>query len=66
MVPIKLIAIGGYVAVGYLKNRDSTHDIDYILEPLVEQNPEARSELRWAMLDVAKEYHLVQDWINDV
>ncbi|KAI9782435.1 MAG: hypothetical protein M1816_001887 [Peltula sp. TS41687] len=46
MGPIKLIAIGGFVAVGYLKSRASTHDIDYLLEPRIEQNSEARSEPR--------------------
>ncbi|KKZ67178.1 hypothetical protein EMCG_07123 [[Emmonsia] crescens] len=31
--PITLLSAGGFLAVNYLKNRESTMDLDYFLEP---------------------------------
>lgn len=31
--PIQIITAGGFLAVSNLKNRDSTGDIDYLIEP---------------------------------
>jgi hypothetical protein len=33
--PIRLIAVGGFIAVTYLRNRDITGDINYILDPTI-------------------------------
>ncbi|XMA15127.1 hypothetical protein WAI453_007918 [Rhynchosporium graminicola] len=34
--PIRLVAVGGYVSVTYLQNRRAAEDIDYILDPQIE------------------------------
>ena len=31
--PIRVFTAGGFLAVSYLKNRDSTGDLDYLIEP---------------------------------
>ncbi|KAJ5500855.1 hypothetical protein N7463_008105 [Penicillium fimorum] len=43
--PIRLIAAGGFLAVSYLKNRDSTGDVDYLIDPEVAADKDIQSAL---------------------
>jgi hypothetical protein len=37
--PVKIVAVGGYVAVSYLRNRTSTEDINYKSRPQLARHP---------------------------
>ncbi|WEW59073.1 hypothetical protein PRK78_004542 [Emydomyces testavorans] len=63
--PIKLITAGGFVAVSYLKSRESTDDIDYLLDPEWAQDEDIKQPLRTAMEKVAHLLHLNKNWINE-
>lgn len=63
--PIKIITAGGFVAVSYLKSRDSTDDIDYLLDPEWAQDEDIKKPLREAMDKVARLLHFNKNWINE-
>jgi hypothetical protein len=65
VVPIKLIAVGGYVSVTYFRNREATEDVDYILDPTIENQAKVDEKLQRAIERVAKSKKLTPDWIND-
>jgi hypothetical protein len=52
------------VAVSYLRNRNATEDIDYIIDPNIENQGKIREKLQKAMLAVAKKRDMDGEWIN--
>jgi hypothetical protein len=63
--PIRLVSAGGFLAMTYLKNRDSTGDIDYLIEPEFAQDQDIQSALREAVTSVAEQLAYNDDWINE-
>lgn len=63
--PIVLVAVGGYVSVKILNNRDSTGDIDYILDPRTQNEAKVNEKLRRAVREVASRRGYHAEWIND-
>jgi hypothetical protein len=51
--------------VTYLKNRDSTGDIDYLIEPEFAQDQDIQSALREVVTSVAEQLAYNDDWINE-
>jgi hypothetical protein len=62
---ITLIAVGGFVAVTYLGNRDSSPDLNYFLDPTLPNFPKLQAKLRGAINTVADAAHLSTNWAND-
>ncbi|KAJ5895244.1 hypothetical protein N7495_006935 [Penicillium taxi] len=63
--PIRIIAAGGFLSVSYLKNRDSTGDIDYLLDPEVSDNDDLQSSLHQTIRTVARKMDYNHKWINE-
>ncbi|KAL2851208.1 hypothetical protein BJX68DRAFT_69332 [Aspergillus pseudodeflectus] len=63
--PIRLVSAGGFLAVTYLKNRDSTGDIDYLIEPEFAQDKDIQYALKEAVASVAEQLAYNDDWINE-
>ncbi|PGH21400.1 hypothetical protein AJ80_03317 [Polytolypa hystricis UAMH7299] len=63
--PIKVIAAGGYIAVAHLQCRDSTDDIDYLLEPQWVGDPDIQPPFRNAVLHVAEKLRFNDRWMNE-
>jgi hypothetical protein len=61
---VKIVAVGGYVAVSYLRNRTSTEDIDYILEPYSEGAAKVEEKLEEAITKVADDANYAMKWMN--
>ncbi|KAJ5181357.1 hypothetical protein N7491_000909 [Penicillium cf. griseofulvum] len=59
------MSVGGFLAVGYLKNRDSTGDVDYLIDPEFAEDKEIKNAFHEAILSVAEELHFLNDWINE-
>ncbi|ROT38124.1 hypothetical protein SODALDRAFT_279063 [Sodiomyces alkalinus F11] len=62
--PIKLLSAGGFVAVTLFRHRQSTRDIDYIIDPAIRKLNKIKEKFQRAILAVAKQYELIGDWIN--
>ena len=65
IAPLRLVAIGGFLAVSLFRNRDSSVDIDCLIDPNVTAVEEYKVEVRNAIRDVAYENDLPPDWLND-
>lgn len=63
--PIKFVAVGGYVSVTYLQNRPTTEDIDYILDPQIEDQVKTEEKLQVAIQKVAKSKGYSSEWFNN-
>jgi hypothetical protein len=63
--PIRLITAGGFLAVSYLKNRDSTGDIDYLIDPEFVGDKEIQNALNEAIRSVAEQLHYNYEWMNE-
>ncbi|CAD0096611.1 unnamed protein product [Aureobasidium mustum] len=65
--PIELISCGGFVSTMYLRNRTSTHDLDFFLnERTYGRHYEAvRRELLFLVDRVANVLNYSSDWAND-
>ncbi|KAL3440451.1 hypothetical protein BJX65DRAFT_300482 [Aspergillus insuetus] len=63
--PIRLVSAGGFLAVTYFKNRDSTGEIDYLIEPEFAQGQDIQSALREAVTSVAEQLAYNDGWINE-
>lgn len=63
--PIKVIAAGGFFAVAHLKNRQTTKDLDYLLEPDWAGDDDIKRSLRKAIVQVADELGYPQNWANE-
>ncbi len=64
VAPIRLISVGGSMAVLLCGNRDSSTDIDCILDPQVDENEEYVAEWNNAVVNTAKAALLHSDWLN--
>lgn len=63
--PIRLMTSGGFLAVSYLKNRDSTGDIDFLLDPEYAGDKEIKNALRATVAAVANELQYNEEWLNE-
>ncbi|KAF7912673.1 uncharacterized protein EAF01_001694 [Botrytis porri] len=62
--PIEIITAGGFLAVCYLKNRESTGDLDYIIDPEWATDADIQVPLEKAVLAVAEKCGFNNDWMN--
>lgn len=63
--PITLISTGGFLATNFFHNRESTGDIDYLLEPQWAHDNDIKKPLRKAMTRAARHLGFIDDWLND-
>ncbi|KAF7854180.1 hypothetical protein EAF04_010477 [Stromatinia cepivora] len=63
--PIEVVTAGGFLAVWYLKNRDATGDLDYIIHPEWSSDNEIKEPLHKAVLAVAQKCNFNQKWMNE-
>ena len=63
--PIQLITAGGFLAVSYLKNRDSTGDVDYLIHPEFAADKDIQNSLHSTIRTVARQLQYDDDWINE-
>ncbi|KAJ5599423.1 hypothetical protein N7450_000490 [Penicillium hetheringtonii] len=63
--PITLISTGGFLATNLFHNRESTGDIDYLLEPQWAHDNDIKKPLRDAMTRAARRLGFIDDWLND-
>ncbi|KAE8131593.1 hypothetical protein BDV38DRAFT_275814 [Aspergillus pseudotamarii] len=63
--PITLLSAGGFLAVNFLKNRESTQDLDYLLEPQWAHDNDVREPLHDAMVRAARGIGFIDDWANE-
>ncbi|KAJ6160368.1 hypothetical protein N7470_003764 [Penicillium chermesinum] len=63
--PIRLMTAGGFLAVSYLKNRDSTGDIDFLLDPEYASDTEIKNALHETATSVANELQYNEEWLNE-
>ncbi|KGO76190.1 hypothetical protein PITC_050200 [Penicillium italicum] len=63
--PIRLITAGGFLAVSYLKNRDSTGDVDYLIDPEFAADKDIQNALHSTIRTVARQLQYDDDWINE-
>jgi hypothetical protein len=63
--PIRVITAGGFLAVSYLKNGESTGDIDNLIDPEFAGDEIIKKSLREAISRVSKRLDYRPDWIND-
>ncbi|KAJ6167367.1 hypothetical protein N7497_000210 [Penicillium chrysogenum] len=57
--------LGGFVAVSYLKNRESTGDLDFLIDPEFAGDKDIGGALQGAILDVANRLSYNENWVND-
>ncbi|PGG95143.1 hypothetical protein AJ79_10231 [Helicocarpus griseus UAMH5409] len=60
-----MITAGGFLAVNYLKNRNATGDLDYLLAPEWAADEEIKAPLREAIENVAKDLTFNEKCAND-
>lgn len=63
--PIKLITAGGFLAVNYLKNRDTTKDLNYLLDPEWATDEDIKGPLEQAILRVSERLQISEKWANE-
>jgi len=63
--PINVVTIGGFLSVTYFKNRESTGDLDYMIDPEWIEDDEIKTPLKDAINSVARKEKLELDWMND-
>lgn len=63
--PITLLSAGGFLAVNFLRNRKSTGDLDYLLEPQWAHDNDIKGPLHTAMVKAARQAGLTEDWANE-
>jgi hypothetical protein len=64
VAPLRLISVGGALAVRLCRNRDSTWDIDCLLDPNVAAADDYTEEFQAAVTNVASTHGFGQDWLN--
>ncbi|OAL35132.1 hypothetical protein AYO20_05609 [Fonsecaea nubica] len=64
IVPVRLLSAGGFVAVSHLGNRSATEDIDYIIDPNIENLGKIKEKLQKAIRTVADKRKISEEWIN--
>lgn len=63
--PIKLITAGGFLAVNCLKNRETTKDLNYLLDPEWATDEDIKGPLEQAILRVSQRLQLAEQWANE-
>lgn len=63
--PITLLSAGGFLAVNLFRNRESTEDLDYLIEPKWTHDDDIKGPLRSAMVRTARHLGFAEDWAND-
>ncbi|KAL4929250.1 uncharacterized protein BDV17DRAFT_262187 [Aspergillus undulatus] len=63
--PIKLITAGGFLAVNYLKNRETTKDLNYLLDPEWATDEDIKAPLEQAILRVSQRFTFRENWANE-
>jgi hypothetical protein len=64
IVPRMLLSAGGFVAISHFHNGNSTQDIDYIIDPRIENLCKIKEKLQLAIGTVAKTYGIPAKWVN--
>lgn len=64
VAPIRLVSIGDCMAVCLLQNRESSWDIDCILDPNVAAVDEYAEDFRAAVAEVSIQQGLSSKWLN--
>ena len=59
------MSTGGFLAVAYFKNRESTVDLDYCLDPELFDNEDVKEDIRIATESVAGQLVYPSSWFND-
>lgn len=65
VAPIRLMAVGGFVSVKLFQNRNSTIDVDCLMDPNFDAVQEYRTEFWRAVRQVAVTLNHETDWLND-
>lgn len=65
VAPIRLMSVGGFVSVKLFQNRNSTIDVDCLMDPNFDAVHEYRSEFWKAVRQVGVTLHHETDWLND-
>ncbi|RYP24849.1 hypothetical protein DL767_008541 [Monosporascus sp. MG133] len=65
VAPIRLMSVGGFVSVKLFQNRNSTIDVDCLMDPNFDAVEEYRTEFWKAVRQVAVTLHHETDWLND-
>ncbi|KAL4783849.1 hypothetical protein BJX76DRAFT_243332 [Aspergillus varians] len=63
--PIRILTTGGFLAVSYLKTRDTTADLDYLIEPEFAGDGDVKSALRESIDSVGYQLKFNDEWFND-
>lgn len=63
--PITLLSAGGFLAVNFMRNRESTGDFDYLLEPQWARDNDIKGPLHGDMTRTAKRLGFTNDWANE-
>ncbi|CAI7618546.1 unnamed protein product [Penicillium bialowiezense] len=63
--PIQLITAGGFLAVAYLKSRESTGDIDFLFDTEFASDKDIQKGFRECAAAVAQRLRYNTDWINN-
>jgi hypothetical protein len=64
VAPLRLISVGGSLAVRVCRNREASYDIDCMLDPNVARAAEYLAEFRAAVSRVANKGGYPADWLN--
>ncbi|KAK2758615.1 hypothetical protein FQN54_003305 [Arachnomyces sp. PD_36] len=62
--PITILSSGGFLAVNYLGNRETTADLDYCLEPQWVHDDDIKGPLEDAITSTARSLKFTTDWAN--
>ncbi|KAF7950858.1 uncharacterized protein EAE97_002410 [Botrytis byssoidea] len=63
--PIEILTAGGFLAVWYLKSREATGDLDYIIHPEWSTDDEIKEPFHEAVLKVGKKLNFNRKWMNE-
>ncbi|ELR02398.1 hypothetical protein VC83_02547 [Pseudogymnoascus destructans] len=65
LAPVRIMSTGGFLAIAYFKNRESTVDLDYCLDPELFDNEDVKEDIRIAAEAVARQLAFPSSWFND-
>ncbi|KAI9372142.1 hypothetical protein BJX61DRAFT_459411 [Aspergillus egyptiacus] len=63
--PIKVITAGGFLSVNHLKNRETTKDLNYLLDPEWATDEDIKKPLEQAISRVSKRLQISEQWANE-
>ena len=64
VAPIRLVSVGGSLAVCLFKNRESSADVDCILDPNIAAAPDYVAAFSEAVQRTSRQMDLPDDWLN--